>query len=218
MNTVSGWEAETKELIDRVDQEMREIEADAERRTAALKQRKWALEEALRAYREMRGTELTQVASLLTPKDTEGKNQKEILRLIAQRNDGLLIVRHATRMMREADVFGNPDNADAVVYSILNRSKDFVKVGKGVYKLNGTPAKAPSLSSQRKRGSGLREEIKRMKDGNPQLTKTEIRDILVRGGFDFQGKKPGNAVNMAWVAEGYHQEVPTQKHLLELSA
>ena len=66
-------------------------------------------------------------------RDFKDRSQREVLRLIAERNDGLLVTRTAIKLMKVADVFGNPLNADAQVYAILNRSEDFVRVCKGVF-------------------------------------------------------------------------------------
>jgi len=99
MNTISAWEAQTKEVFNRVEQEIRGIQADAERRIAALQQRKWALEEALRAYQEMMDSELTQERYSLDQRDTMGRSYREILSLIALRNSGLLIARQAIRLI-----------------------------------------------------------------------------------------------------------------------
>jgi hypothetical protein len=205
MNTISSWEAQTKELLSRVGREINEIQADTERRMATLQQRKWAIEEALRAYAEMMGYKVTQESQSLSPSDVEGKSYKEILRLIAQRNNGLLIVRHAIRLMKEVDIFINPHNADSVVYSTLNRSSEFVKIGKGVYKLNGAKEKV-ALSIKRGRRGGLQQAIKELKEENPQMTKSEVQDALIRRGFDFKDKKPGRAVHMAWVRLGYAKQ------------
>lgn len=70
---------------------------------------------------------------MLDKRDFKGRSQRGVLRLIAERNDGLLVTRTAIKLMKVADVFDNPLNADAQVYAILNRSKDFVRVGRGVY-------------------------------------------------------------------------------------
>jgi hypothetical protein len=203
MNTISAWEAQTKELFGRVEQEIKEIQADTERRIATLQQRKWALEEALKAYQEMMGSELTQERYSLDQRDIMGKSYKAILALIASRNGGLLIARQAIRLMKEANVFGNPLNGDSVVYSILNRSQEFVRVGKGVYKLNAGGGRT-KLSTKNDRGVGaLRQAILELIERKPQITKSEVLSALIKKGFDFKSKRPGSAVNMAWVKLGF---------------
>lgn len=204
MSTLSSWEAQTREMLDRVLKEVEEIQTDTEQRISVLQQRKWALEESLIAYQEMVGSELTQKLKPLTKKDVQNRSLKNILYLIGSRNNDLLIVKHAIRLMKEADVFGNPDNADSVVYSILSRSRDFVKLGKGVYKLNGS--KELTYTGNHRTVSGVKQAVKELKEEHPLMNKSGVQRTLVKRGFDFKGKRPGNAVNMAWVALGYSKK------------
>jgi len=203
MNTISAWEAQTRELFNRVEQEIKEIQTDTERRIAILQQRKWALEEALRAYQEMMGSELTQERYSLDRRDIMNRSYREILSMIASRNNGLLIARQAIRLMKEANIFGNPFNADSVVYSILNRSQEFVRVGKGVYKLNAGVGRTKLSTQKNERASALRQAIQELKERNPQMTKSEILNTLIKKGFDFKGKRPSSAVNMVWIKLGF---------------
>lgn len=203
MNTISAWEAQTRELFNRVEQEIKEIQTDTERRIAILQQRKWALEEALRAYQEMMGSELTQERYSLDRRDIMNRSYREILNIIALRNNGLLVARQAIRLMKEANVFGNPFNADSVVYSILNRSQEFVRVGKGVYKLNAGSEKTQLSTKKEGRAGALQQAIQELKERNPQMTKTEVLSALIKKGFDFNGKRPSSAVNMVWVKMGF---------------
>ncbi len=205
MNNISSWEAQTKELIDRTDREIGDFKAEAETHVAMLQQRKWALEESLRAYRDMMGSEATRVAFSLSQKDVKDKSYREILHLIAKRNNGLLIARKAITLMKLLDVFANPLNADSVVYSVLSRSQDFIKVGKGVYKLNGYDATSVAHLAKARKG-GVKQAVKELKEKNPQMTKRQVKNYLTRHGFDFQGKNPGQAVHMAWVNLGYAQQ------------
>lgn len=206
MNNLTAWEAQTRELFGRVEQEIKELQADTEKRIATLQQRKWALEEALRAYQEMMGSELTQERYSLDQRDIIDRSYREILDLIASRNNGLLIARQAIRVMKEANVFGNPSNADSVVYSILNRSREFVRVGKGVYKLNANGGKTELTAKKDGRTGELQRAIKELREKNPQMTKTEALNTLVKKGFDFRGKRPSSAVNMVWVRLGFAKE------------
>ena len=206
MNIITAWEAQTRELFGRVEQEIKEVQADTERRIATLQQRKWALEEALRAYQEMMGSELTQERYSLDQRDIIGRSYREILNLIALRNNSLLIARQAIRLMKEANVFGNPSNADSVVYSILNRSQEFVRVGKGVYKLNANGGKTELMAKKDGRVGALQRAIQELREKNPQMTKTEVLSTLIKKGFDFKGKRPSSAVNMVWVKLGFFRE------------
>jgi multidrug efflux pump subunit AcrA (membrane-fusion protein) len=203
MNIISAWEAQTKELYNRVEQEIKDFQDDAEKRIASLQQRKWALEEALRAYQEMMGSELTQARYSLDQRDITDRSYREILNQIALHNGDLIIARQAIRLMKEANVFGNPFNADSVVYSVLNRSPEFVRVGKGVYKLNAGRGR-PKISTKKDGGAGaLRQAIQELKEKTPQMTKAEVLSTLIKKGFDFKGKRASSAVNMVWVKLGF---------------
>jgi len=203
VNIISAWEAQTKELFNRVEQEIEEIQADTEKLIATLQQRKWALEEALRAYQEMMGSELTHARYSLDQRDIMDRSYREILNQIALHNGDLIIARQAIRCMKEANVFGNPFNADSVVYSVLNRSPEFVRVGKGVYKLNAGRGKT-KIPTKKDGGAGaLRQAIQELKEKIPQMTKAEVLSTLIKKGFDFKGKRPGSAVNMVWVKLGF---------------
>lgn len=199
MDTIGAWEAQTKELLNRVEQEIEEITADTERRVAGLEERKWALQEALIAYQEMMGSELRQERYSLQRRDIMDRSYREILNLIGTRNGGLLIARQAIRLMKEANIFGNPDNADSIVYSILNRSPEFVKVGKGVYKLKPLGERNKLFTKEVRTAGDLRQAIQELKEKNPQVTKSEVLRTLIKKGFDFKGKRPSSAVNIVWV-------------------
>lgn len=49
-------------------------------------------------------------------------------------------------------------------------------------------------------GLNIRQALELMIREKPSISFKEARDMLVHAHFDFKGKKPGNAVNMAWVA------------------
>ena len=49
-------------------------------------------------------------------------------------------------------------------------------------------------------GVGLRDAVRRLMENNPGWDFERIRDRLVDDGFDFKGKKPGSAVNMAIIS------------------
>ena len=205
MNAQTSWEAQTQELLDRTEQKLKELQDETDRKMQPYLDRRWALIEALEAYHELMGTETMQAAKALTNEDIQNRSQMDILKLIASRNAGLLVVRVAIKLMKEAHIFGNPDNADGMVYSILSRSKEFQRVGKGVYKLNEEHEEKRSSKPSIRRHSlpGLKEAIKTLKTKRPELTKDEVRDTLVRTGFDFQGRNPMRSVHMAWVNLGY---------------
>lgn len=49
-------------------------------------------------------------------------------------------------------------------------------------------------------GVNLRDAVRRLKEQNPGWAFEKIRDRLIDDGFDFKGKEPGKAVNMALVS------------------
>lgn len=199
MTFVNSWEIETKELLNRVDKTIRDTQIDMEKRIAKLYEKKEVLQEALRIYQEMMGMSQDSRISL-SVNDIRGKSLRQILTLIASRNNGLLVAKQAIKLMKQAKLFSNPNHADSIVYSILGRSpKHFVKVSPGIYSLHHTERAKRKIHG----GSGLKQKIKELKEMNPQMTKTQVKNYLMQQGFDFQGKRPGNAVHMAWISLGY---------------
>ena len=55
------------------------------------------------------------------------------------------------------------------------------------------------------------------KEKNPEMTKKQVRDTLIKHDFDFQGRKPGQAVHMAWVNLGYAAKEALQKDVHRLA-
>lgn len=202
MNTMSSWEAETKELLNRIEREIQEIKGDAEKRLALLQEKRWALLQALDAYSEYMGSKEFEPSQGLTLSDIQNKSHREILRLIAGRNDGRLIAKNAIKLMEELNIFGDSPNSDSIVYAVLNRSPEFVKLGSGLYRLNGSKVMSKPRAQRRKR-EGLMQVIQKLKVRNPEMTKKQIKNYLVKHRFDFHGKNPKRAVNMAWVSLGY---------------
>lgn len=202
MAFVNPWEIQTKELLNRVEKEIRDTQIDMEKRISNLYKKAEVLQEASRIYQEMMGMSQDSL-SLLSPNDTQGKSLREILTLIASRNNGLLVAKQAIKLMKEAKLFSNPNHAESIIYSILGRSpKNFVKVSPGIYSLR----RIERVKQKTRGGSGLKQKIKELKVMNPQMTKAQVKSYLVQHNFDFQGKRPGNAVHMAWISLGYHKE------------
>ena len=213
MAFVNPWEIQTKELLNRIEQEIRDAQVNMEKRIAKLYQKAEVLQEALRIYQEMMGMSQDSL-SLLSPNDTQGKSLREILTLIASRNNGLLVAKQAIKLMKEAKLFSNPNHAESVVYSILGRSpKFFVKVSPGIYTLRHIEG----VKRKTHGGSGLKQKVKELKEMNPQMTKSQAKNYLLQHGFDFQGKRPGNAVHMAWISLGYPDKGEKQSKIRLLS-
>jgi len=161
-----------------------------------------SLEEGREIYRRRIGSQYTQSVSSIKPQEFEGKTLREMLRLIAERNDKTIVVKDAIRLLKKANVFGNPLHADSIVYSILGRSPEFTRVGKGLYRLNGVEHKA-KRSERKERIPGLKQAILELKTVNPDMTKQDVHDTLIKRGLDFRGRNPKKAVHMLWVNLGY---------------
>lgn len=202
MAFVNSWEVQTKELLNRIEKEIRNTQIDMEKRIAKLYEEAEALQKALQIYRERMGMSQDSQTPL-SVNDIRGKSLRQILTLIASRNNGLLVAKQAIKLMKEANLFSNPNHADSIVYSILGRSpKYFVKVSPGVYSLHHIG----KVERKTRGGSGLKQKIKELKEMNPHMTKTQVKNYLIQQGFDFQGKRPGNAVHMAWISLGYPKD------------
>jgi hypothetical protein len=213
MAFVNSWEVETKELLNRVNKEIRDTQIDMEKRITKLYEEAEALQKALQIYRERMGISQDSQTPL-SVNDIRGKSLRQILTLIASRNNGLLVAKQAIKLMKGANLFSNPSHADSIVYSILGRSpKYFVKVSPGIYSLQRTER----VKQKTRGGSGLKQKIKELKEMNPQMTKSEVKRYLIQQGFDFQGKRPGNAVHMAWISLGYPSKEEKQSKIRFLS-
>jgi hypothetical protein len=68
--------------------------------------------------------------------------------------------------------------------------------------LNGIHRKAKK-TTKRRSIPGLKQAILGLKTINPNISKDEVAQTLIKGGFDFQGKSPKRAVHMVWVNMGY---------------
>ncbi len=198
MNTLSSWEAQTVEMIHLIEQDIQEAMSQLDYLSAA----KQSLEGALRIYRSRIGPQYAQAIRTIRPEEFEGKSIREMLRLIAERNDKIIVVKDATKLLKEAKVFGNPLHADSMVYSILGRSPEFVKVGRGIYRMNGTQGNIKK-STRKERIPGLKRAVLELKTVNPDMTKHDVRDTLIHRGFDFRGRNPNKSIHMLWVNLGY---------------
>ena len=49
-------------------------------------------------------------------------------------------------------------------------------------------------------GMGLRDAVGLFRSEQPNITKEHIKQRLLEVGFNFKGKKPGNAIHMAWIS------------------
>ena len=67
-------------------------------------------------------------------------------------------------------------------------------------RLTGQPIEPPPNGTINVSGRGLRDAIEFLDKQQPGMSQKEIRRFLDSVHFDFKGKKPGNAINMARVA------------------
>lgn len=62
--------------------------------------------------------------------------------------------------------------------------------------LQGTTATVAASQNGRWLGVGVRDAVLQLRDEKPNWGFKEIRDHLIESGFDFKGKRPGNAVGI----------------------
>ena len=120
---------------------------------------------------------------------------------IAERVGGYLKVSEAVDFMLQSGVSDDRRTIQANIYSALRRGNRFKKMKPGEYRF---------LNHIRKeddgKPSGVRQAVKEVKERNPQWTKREVLNHLLKTGFDFKGKKPANAVNITWAYLGYAED------------
>ncbi len=129
----SLFEDEVIELIIRVEAE----EKEAAQRLEDLKRERGALQQVLKSYRARH------ILPPLLPLEEEplqtnsfkDKSYREILVYLASKNRGYLKGKEAIRQMKQAGIFPKPDHAGGIIYSVLNRCKEFTKIKPGIYKL-----------------------------------------------------------------------------------
>jgi hypothetical protein len=142
-----------------------------------------------------------QVAARLTlsSEDIGARSQREILRLLAERNGGWLVVSQAIRTMIAAGIYSSDTNASAQVYTLLNpKQSEFVQIVPGVYRLNAEPIEAEPERSSEQSASGLVERVGAILAEHPDWSRKETTAALIRDGWDFDGKSPIFSVSMAY--------------------
>jgi len=82
----------------------------------------------------------------------------------------------------------------------------------GVYRLRKQGERVP-----KQKGTGLKQVVLELKTVNPDMSKKDIKQTLVKRGFDFKGKSPGRAVHLVWITLGYakKEKEGKQQSLLE---
>ena len=124
----------------------------------------------------------------------DGKPVNAHLIVLARRNDGILETREAIAQLVEAGIYESRVDANDGIHTTLRRSKDFEKVGRGIYRHIHRFQDIPNRSAPNIKIADLVEQILRP---DPSLTNAQIVDKVRRQGFDFGDKKPAFAVHMA---------------------
>ncbi len=169
--------------------------SDVQRRTEELTMIKTGMD-SVKRYLEMLRTET--LSHPLSHEDINGKSQRDILRLIADRNRGWLIPQAAIMLMTDAGIFTEDMNASAQVYTLL-RGKEFISIAPGVYRLQDTTDDSGQPTSTIKRqDTGLTAKVASILQKQPDMSRAQMVDELLRQGWNFGGKKPINAVGMAY--------------------
>lgn len=212
MVTTYTWQAQTMILVSRVESEIKE----AQERLANLEEERRALVRALTSYSERMGGDTVGAYQPLTPADVKNKSYIEILKLVAERNHGLLVVQAAIQLLKDANVFGDSINIPGMVYTILRRSKDFVKVGKGVYKTNGHHRMIEGKKVRNRHhtpSTGLADKIGELLQDHPEWKPKDLHAELQRQQWNFGGKNSSSAVGMAYALNLKRRKNSTQPKL-----
>jgi len=192
MELLEDWESRRQSLQDKIEQLQNEL-MDLEGSIAT----GHAL---IRAYMEKHNISPQSFGDVSISYLTN-RSYPEMLVEIAQRRQGYLKVADAVDVLFRANVGTDRRAIQANVYSALRRLKNrFAKMARGEYRYINHIKKDDSKSS------GLRQAVKELKEKNPQMTKKEVLNHLIKSGFDFKGKKPVNALNITWAYLGYSKE------------
>jgi len=114
-----------------VEQELEETK----KRLSELDEESNTLDKMIDIYRRRIGSNYAKSVSNIEHKDFNNKSLREVLQYIAKLNNNTLVVKEAVKLMKGANLFGNPANAASVVYSILKRSPEFSRIGTGTFRL-----------------------------------------------------------------------------------
>jgi hypothetical protein len=183
------------------------VEEDLNRRMQWLQEEMESVEDQLHAIADAKQAASTAldrvrqvaVGLILSPEDIGTRSQREILRLLAERNGGWLIVSQAIRAMTTAGIYSSDTNASAQVYTLLNpKQSEFGQIVPGVYRLNAEHAEAKTEQINEQQTSGLVERVGAVRAKYPDWPQQKITEALIRDGWDFHGKRPSSSVSMAY--------------------
>ena len=124
---------------------LRQKHLEAEKQLAQVDEHLKAVETTLHLLRQNGVSQEPEIFKSLIP-ELKGKKQLDAMLLIASRNNDILTVNDAKRLMLEAGLIRNPKNAASVLYTLISISGEFEKVKPGEYKLIGTQQGLPRIS------------------------------------------------------------------------
>jgi len=119
---------------------LRQERIEAEEQLAQVDEQVRAVETTLRLLRQNGASQEQEIFKSLLP-ELQGKKQLDAMLLIASKNNGILKVNYAKRLMLEAGIIRNPKNAASILYTLISRSEKFEKVKPGEYRCIGSTAK-----------------------------------------------------------------------------
>ena len=118
-----------------------------------------------------------------------GKSVNRNLIELARRNNGILETREAIDPLVKAGIYGSREEANDGIHSTLRRSKDFIRIDRGIYRY--------VKRSQGLHGLGIADLVEEYLRDDPTLTYEEILEKALSQGFDFGDKQPTQAIHMA---------------------
>lgn len=134
----------------------------------------------------------------------QGMTQFQALKKMAQENKGYVRPTDAIPALRDAGLIkGKQKNAMPHLYNQLEKSDEFERIAPGTFRLKEGEWNEIDLDKD-----DITQAVKELKESNPQLTKGEIKKLLIAKNYNFQQKNPGRVVHLAWVRLGYAKREP----------
>ncbi len=203
MVSMTAWEKLAYTVIAQIDEEIETLERETQEKLNTLNHQRDALLDSINVLKERLGEDApTESGMTVSKSEIVGKTQREILELIAAKTGGILVAKDAIRMMIQLDVFGNVNNAESMVYSLLSRGKQFEKVTPGVYRVRpetSVPTTRGKAKRIRRSNPALTHSIVQLRRTFPDANRQTVRDMLISQRFDFGTSNPTAAVNGAWL-------------------
>lgn len=187
------WEEETRIRLGRAKEALDSAKNELNRRSEHVS----ALEKVLEL--EAKGLSTVSKASSIDYAALRNMSVNDACVKLAQDNGGVLLTKTAIKKLCEAGVFQSANEARDNLYSTLKRSKGFRKERPGVWHLIHVSGRvqSPPTPKNDKPVEAVTKVIERMLDGHPDWKHKDLLSALIAANHDFQGKKPGNVVNMA---------------------